>query len=239
MKRIRNFLFFICLIGLSSFELNDSSSDTINYIYHIADPTDGLKMYWKKGNGDLYQSIDRLQIDLAKQGKTLKFAMNGGMYKKGYSPLGLYIEKGTIKAKVNRVQSAFGNFYLQPNGVFYIDTLGEAKVVETTALNDFTAIKYATQSGPMLLIDGKVHPKLTKGSSNLNVRNGVGVMDDGKVIFAISRGRTNFYDFAMFFKERGCKNALYLDGFVSRMFLPSKGRTQKGGNFGVIIAEVE
>lgn len=235
---LRNLFFVATLLCISSFTLEESEVETTAYVFHEVDPAKGVKMYWKNEKGEVYKSIDRLQIDLAKKGKTLKFAMNGGMFKTDYSPLGLYIENGEIKSKVNRVQQAFGNFYLQPNGVFYIDTLGKAGLLKTTDLHDFSKLKYATQSGPMLLIDGKVHRKLTKGSTNLHVRNGVGVTEEGKVIFAISVGRTNFYDFAMFFKEKGCRNALYLDGFVSRMFLPGKGRTQKGGNFGVIIAEV-
>jgi uncharacterized protein YigE (DUF2233 family) len=216
-----------------------NTENTERYIYHIVDASKGLKMYWKNEQGERYRSIDRLQLDMARKGKNMVFAMNGGMYKTDQTPLGLYVEKGKVLSKVNRVQVAFGNFYLQPNGVFYIDTSGKAGVQKTSTLKDFSHIKYATQSGPMLLVDGNPHPSLTKDSKNLHVRNGVGVMDDGRVIFAISRGKTNFYDFAMFFKEKGCKNALYLDGFVSRMFLPAKGRTQKGGNFAVIIAEVE
>ena len=90
----------------------------------------------------------------------------------------------------------------------------------------------------MLLIDGHIHPKLTKGSSNLHIRNGVGVLPDGKLIFAMSKEKINFYDFATFFKNNGCQNALYLDGFVSRTYLPSKNWEQMDGNFGVIIAEI-
>jgi uncharacterized protein YigE (DUF2233 family) len=88
----------------------------------------------------------------------------------------------------------------------------------------------------MLLIDGVVHPAFKQGSTNVNVRNGVGVLPDGKVVFAMSKTAVNFYDFAMYFKNLGCSNALYLDGFVSRMYLPEKNWVEKDGNFGVIIA---
>lgn len=91
----------------------------------------------------------------------------------------------------------------------------------------------------MLLIDGEIHPKFNEGSKNVNVRNGVGVLEDGSVIFAISKEQINLFDFATFFKNKGCKNALYLDDFVSQAYVPSKGYIQKGGAFGVIIGELE
>ena len=87
----------------------------------------------------------------------------------------------------------------------------------------------------MLLINGQIHPAFKKGSSNLNIRNGVGILPNNKVIFAMSKQEVNFYDFAQYFKNLGCKNALYLDGFVSRTYLPGKNWEQLDGNFGVII----
>ncbi len=87
----------------------------------------------------------------------------------------------------------------------------------------------------MLLIDGELHSKFRKGSKNLHIRNGVGILPDGKIICAMSKEKINFYDFATFFKQQGCQNALYLDGFVSRMYLPEKEWEQMDGDFGVII----
>lgn len=91
----------------------------------------------------------------------------------------------------------------------------------------------------MLVIDGKLHPKFNEGSKNLNIRNGVGILPNGNVLFAMSKKKINFYDFAQYFKKLGCKNALYLDGFVSRTYLPSKGYKTNGGKFGVIIGVVK
>ena len=87
----------------------------------------------------------------------------------------------------------------------------------------------------MLVVDGKINPLFEQGSKNLNIRNGVGVLPDNKLLFAMSRYEINFYDFANYFKKMGCKNALYLDGFVSRTYLPEKNWLQLDGNFGVII----
>ncbi|MCE3260121.1 MAG: hypothetical protein K0S12_1762, partial [Bacteroidetes bacterium] len=107
---------------------------------------------------------------------------------------------------------------------------------ETGDFKTSSAVDYATQSGPMLVINGKLHPDFREGSKNLNIRNGVGILPDGKILFAISKVPVNFFDFAMYFKKKGCKNALYLDGFVSRAYLPEKDWQQTDGDFGVIIA---
>ena len=87
----------------------------------------------------------------------------------------------------------------------------------------------------MLVLDGQIHPAFKEGSKNLNIRNGVGILPNNKVVFAMSKSEINFYDFAKFFQNLGCKNALYLDGFVSRCYFPEKNWTQTDGNFGVII----
>jgi len=91
----------------------------------------------------------------------------------------------------------------------------------------------------MLLIEGKIHPKFNKDSENLHIRNGVGILPNGNLLFAMSKEEVNFYRLAEFFKDNKCENALYLDGFVSRTFLPSKNWIQEDGNFGVIIGEIE
>lgn len=127
---------------------------------------------------------------------------------------------------------------MQPNGILYITNNNKGGICKTL---DFINknIKYATQSGPLLLIDGKIHSRFIKGSKNLNIRNGVGVLPSGKLIFAMSKQKINFYDFAIYFNNLGCQNALYLDGFVSKTYLPQKKWSYLDGNFGVIIAETE
>ncbi|PTT72029.1 phosphodiester glycosidase family protein, partial [Chryseobacterium sp. HMWF001] len=96
-------------------------------------------------------------------------------------------------------------------------------------------IKYATQSGPILLIDGKINPIFKKDSKNINIRNGVGILNDGNIVLIMSKKEVNFYNFASVFKESGCTKALYLDGFVSRTYCPEQKWTQEDGNFGVMI----
>lgn len=125
-------------------------------------------------------------------------------------------------------------FYLKPNGVFYITTDDVALVCKSTDFANNGNIKYATQSGPMLVIDGQIHPAFKENSTHLNIRNGVGILPDNKVLFAMSKKEISFYDFAKYFQNLGCKNALYLDGFVSGIYLPSKNWRQTDGDFGVI-----
>jgi len=160
--------------------------------------------------------------------------MNAGMYKQDYSPQGLFIENKKLLHPLD-TSSGTGNFYLKPNGVFYITFDNTAIICTTTDFKDYGQIKYATQSGPMLLIDGQIHSAFKEGSTNLNIRNGVGILPDNTLVFAMSKKEINFYDFANYFKTLGCKNALYLDGLVSRTYLPAKNWTQIDGNFGVII----
>lgn len=197
-----------------------------------------LRLYWKNNKGENFRSIENLKLWLEKDKLTLKFAMNGGMYKKDNSPQGLYIEKQKVLVALDTLKAA-GNFYLKPNGVFYLTTKRIATICKTEDFRNNNTITYATQSGPMLVIDGKIHPDFNKGSGNLNIRNGVGILPDGKVVFVLSKTEINFYDFANYFKGLGCKNALYLDGFVSRAYAPSENWIQTDGNFGALFAVTE
>lgn len=193
-----------------------------------------LKLYWKDETGKNFRSIQNLKNWLGAQGKILVFAMNAGMYQEDGSPLGLFIEHRKMKSSLN-IRSGAGNFYLKPNGVFFITVTNATGISITPNFKQAKDISYATQSGPMLVIDGRIHSDFKKGSANLNIRNGVGVLPDGTAVFAMSKNPINFYDFAEWFMSIGCKNALYLDGFVSRTYHPEKRWMQTDGDFGVII----
>jgi uncharacterized protein YigE (DUF2233 family) len=208
-------------------------------ISHIIDPKKSeLKLYLKDDNGSILNTFFNLKKHLKKQNKELLFAMNAGMYMENSMPLGLYVEKGKRIKKANRVKKAFGNFYMQPNGIFFITKKRNAYIKKTTDFRLKEYVDFATQSGPMLLIDGKMHPRFMKGSKNIHIRNGVGILKDGRVLFAISKELINFYDFATFFKKNGCKNALYLDGAISDIYLPPKHEGYSHSRFGVMVAEV-
>lgn len=207
--------------------------------YTIDPKKQSLKFYWKNKEDSIIKTFKNLKTEVENNKETLIFAMNGGMFKKDFSPQGLYIEEGKTITPLDTINKGFGNFYLQPNGLFLITKNGVAIISQKKGLENYNDIYYATQSGPMLVIDGKLHSKLNKGSSNLNIRNGVGLLPNGTLLFAMSKEKINFYDFASFFKNKGCLNALYLDGFVSKTYLPSKKMSQLKGNFGVIIAETK
>jgi len=202
-------------------------------IYKVYDHRN-IRFFWKNEKGEHYKNFDTLNAQLCAKNDSLRFAVNGGMYNSKLYPQGLYIEGGKTLKKIDK-DDGKGNFYMKPNGIFLINEAG-AKVIETTKFDTHSPTLFATQSGPMLLIGGAIHPAFNEGSKNLNIRNAVGIADDGAVVFIISNERVNFYDFASLFKEQyGCKNALYLDGFVSKCHLPELQRNDKGGNFGVII----
>jgi len=210
--------------------------DFIDYVVDVRKQE--LKLYWKDDNNKNFGSIQNLKLWLQKNKQELLFAMNGGMYKPDHSPQGLYIEKGKILSPLD-ITNGNGNFYLKPNGVFYLTSNNTAGISTTSDFRNNGEIKYATQSGPMLVIDGYIHPAFEEKSANVNIRNGVGILPDGNVIFAMSKKEINFFDFANYFKSLGCKNALYLDGFVCRTYLPEKDWIQTDGDFGVIIGVVK
>ena len=146
------------------------------------------------------------------------FAMNAGMYHEDMSPVGLHVEDGVEVAPLNRADAP-GNFFLKPNGVFFVDAAGKTGVQETEA---FAAsgriVRIATQSGPMLVIDGRIHSRFEKNGESRHVRNGVGVRGDGTVVFAISRGPVSLGSFARLFRDGlKCPNALFLDGTISAL----------------------
>jgi len=190
--------------------------------------------------GKKYRSFKNLKTTVEAKGQKLNFAMNGGMYLKDGTPQGLYIENGKTIQQIDTTQEAYGNFYLQPNGIFYIEN--KKGFVNTTShyLKGNFNPDFATQSGPMLVIENKIHPAFVEGSKNIHIRNGVGIDAAGKIVLAISNNKLNLFDFAMFFKEKmNCKNALYLDGFVSKAYIPDLNRMEIGGNFGVIISGIK
>lgn len=248
MSKLSYLVFLLpCLLVLTSVAcqsgIQESSVSQIEYpdnlLVHVVDlSVTELTFFYKNKNGENYANHGNLKNELAKADKALTFAVNGGMYNRDHTPQGLFIENGIVKTPLDTASSGYGNFYLQPNGVFFLTKKNKAGIVTT---KDFVAdpnILFATQSGPMLLTGGKMHPKFRAGSANLNIRNGVGILPDGKVLFVMSKEKINFYDFASYFKKQGCLNALYLDGFVSRTYLPAKNWEQLDGNFGVIIGTV-
>ena len=196
-----------------------------------------VRLWLKDGSGALIGTPSRLGAQLA-PGERLVFAMNAGMYAPSRDPAGLYIENGT---QAHRIVTAAGpgNFGLLPNGVFCVGD--RFAVIESRAFAAAPpACRFATQSGPMLVIDGQLHPKFLPDSDSTYIRNGVGVSADGLTAwFVIADKPVNFHRFARFFRdELRSPNALYLDGSVSRLFVPAQGRADFGLPMGPIIGLV-
>ena len=133
-----------------------------------------------------------------------------------------------------------GNFFMKPNGVFWLAD-GKAGVMETEAFaRAGLSPREATQSGPMLVVDGRIHPRFLPDATSLQIRNGVGILPDGRVAFAISRDHVRFHDFATLFRDRlHCRNALFLDGSISSLYAPEIRRHDRRAVMGTIIAVVK
>ena len=223
----------------SYFSLKAQNSDN-HFISHVINPkVQAIRFFLKDSAGENIRNFKILKDILANNGDSLIFATNGGMFKPDYSPKGLYIENGNRLSDIDTVRSGFGNFYMQPNGIFYLRSDNTPGICKTGDFPKNQNIQYATQSGPLLLINGEIHPMFTEGSSNVYIRNGVGILPNGHLLFAMSKIEMNSFDFATFFINHGCQYALYLDGFVSKTYLPAKGFQQTDGEFGVIIGEVK
>jgi uncharacterized protein YigE (DUF2233 family) len=182
-----------------------------------------IRLFWRGADGEVIGSFERLRS--TPEGNKLIFAMNAGMYDESRSPVGLYVENGRELKKANTA-SGPGNFHLKPNGVFFVSDR-TAGVLETSRyLKEGVNADYATQSGPMLVINGRIHPKIAENGPSRKIRNGVGVRNKTTVVFAISEQPVTFGAFARLFKgELGCSNALFLDGSISSLYAPSLGRS--------------
>ena len=181
-----------------------------------------VRLFWRGPDGDVLGSFNRLKE--TPEGSRIAFAMNAGMYHEDRSPVGLYVEDGK-ELKAANTRNGPGNFHLKPNGIFYVKGR-HAGVLETgTFLKRNIKPDFATQSGPMLVINGQIHPQFSEQSTLRKIRNGVGVKGQGTVVFAISEDPVTFSTFARLFRdELGCANALFLDGSVSSLYAPSLER---------------
>jgi len=194
-----------------------------------------LCFYLRDDRGDHYENFARLKQQLDRAGKQLVFATNGGIFQPSFEPNGLYIEEGKMIFPLETADGD-GNFYLKPNGVFQVGEKGAA-ILPSSEWKASPGIRCATQSGPLLLRNGKQHEALRMASHSMYVRSGVGLISPTRVVFVISNEPVNFYDFTMFFKDRlKCRDALYLDGQISKMYLPELDRHELEGRFGPMIA---
>ncbi len=174
------------------------------------------------GDGRPYETFEKAAASV--DGRRVRLIMNGGMYHEDRRPVGLAVQDGRLLKDAVRGTGS-GNFSLQPNGIFFIEN-GKAQVMETGRyLAGHHGPGLATQSGPMLLIDGELHPRFIEGSDSRYVRNGVCASADGRTVhLVLSRQPVNFWDFAVFFRDRlQCRSALFFDGHISSLSYPEGG----------------
>ncbi|SFB01537.1 Uncharacterized protein YigE, DUF2233 family [Poseidonocella pacifica] len=198
-----------------------------------------LRTFLRDSEGKILGSFSRVAQRVEATGDTLAFAMNAGMFHADRSPVGLYVEDGAEAMRVIP-NAGPGNFGMLPNGLLCIGE-DRADVLETRAfMASETRCRFATQSGPMLLVEGDLHPRFLPDSTSRYVRNGVGTSADGQTAhFAISNSPVTFHEFAEFFRDvLGLKTALYFDGSVSRLYAPSLNRHDRGLPLGPMVGAV-
>lgn len=199
---------------------------------------DNVRMFWRDADGSVFGNFGRLAVSLLARNERLLCATNAGIYGTDLRPIGLYVEAGRVLHRLNTRKEAYGNFYLQPNGVFLL-TDHEATILSTDEIaveweTRLPSIRYATQSGPILLRNGQINSAFTPGSDNRVVRNAVCVITAREIALVKSRTPINFHDFARQLRDKlGCRDALYLDGSVSQLYPFDKGNS--GPNFAAMI----
>lgn len=203
------------------------------------DPSrDELRLISRNADGDGYvRSFEALATFLGPDASRVRFAMNAGMYDDNGAPIGLFVAAGDEEENLNQNDGP-GNFHMMPNGVFWQDRGG---AVHVSASADYASapqpVFWATQSGPMLVIDGALHPRFQDDGPSRYVRNGVGVNDEGYAYFVISSGAVSFGRFARFFRdELACDDALFLDGSVSSLWAPHMERRDGNQTLGPLVA---
>lgn len=205
-----------------------------------ADPrTEDIRLFLNGPQGRPLGTFDNVERLLSETGERLVFALNAGMYHPDRSAVGLYIEDGEESARLV-TRKGPGNFGLLPNGVLCLEP-GRASVIESRAFAETRPpCRFATQSGPMLVIDGALHPRFLPDSRSRYIRNGVGVTPEGRLVTAISDAPVTFHRFARLFRDvLGTPDALFLDGNISRLYAPMLDRHDLGFPMGPILGVVE
>jgi uncharacterized protein YigE (DUF2233 family) len=218
-----------CTSSARALDSGEVAFEGQNYrVVHLDLKHEQLDLHWRDPrDGRPFGSIETLRQWGQAHGRRLLFAANAGIYDQHFAPLGLYVENGRTLVPLNLAHGnpASGNFSLLPNGVFAIYPDGHAAVRSSTAFKaDAMPARWATQSGPMLLIDGKLNQQFVDDSASLKWRSGVCVRTPTEVVFAVSEAPVNFHTFGRLFRDRlGCRDALYLDGSISQLYVDGKG----------------
>jgi len=197
-----------------------------------------IELFLRDERGAPYLRFARLAEWLEASHRRLRFAMNAGMYEPDFSPVGLFVADGRQLAPLNLADGK-GNFYLKPNGIFLIDEAGP-RIVESSKYPAVAkGVRLATQSGPLLVEGGAIHPGFDPDSSSRHLRNGVGVAGHD-VYFVISEKPVTFHEMALYFRDvLHCPDALYLDGAISSIWSPERRRNDARADLGPMLGVVD
>ncbi len=221
----------------------------VKYLLFVANmDSDDIQMhlYQARSSKKNLFSLGAVKKELEEEKRQALMITNAGMFTPDFEPEGLYIEEKSkyFFALDTGRDIPNANFYLKPNGAFYLDAKHTAHIDGTEILmlqsnRELRNLKLATQSGPLLVSGGEIHHAFKQGSKNLRIRSGVGLEKNNqkKIVFALTRNESNFYDFALFFRDIfNCDNALFLDGAISQMYLFDLNAKELGGQFGPMIS---
>lgn len=230
-RAVANFALSLLALGsvaVSALEVRQVDHDGERYqLVELDLRHDRLDLRWKDDDGRALASIEGLRAWADSRRRTLLFAANAGIYDQAFRPLGLHIEDGTTWRRLNtvRLPGTVGNFSMQPNGVFYVDQDGKAGVMTTAQWQSKPpAARIASQSGPMLVVDGEVNASFDAKSNSRKIRSGVCAPNPDSVAFAISTSPVSFHRFGSFMRDAlGCHEALFLDGSLSQFWTPQTG----------------
>lgn len=220
---------FPAVAGEQQFNTQTVVFDGLSFRALLVNPKH-VSLHWRQANGDAFGNFITLKGALRADKKRVLALMNAGIYGKNDEPAGLHVENGQLLHPLN-TKKGHGNFHIQPNGVFLITQKGEAKIITTKMYQKHYAgqentLTLATQSGPLLVINGKRNRRLLPKSQSTYTRNGVCTTVDGRLLFLSTGGvPSNFYQFARASQQVGCDNTLYLDGNISKLYVAGENST--------------
>jgi uncharacterized protein YigE (DUF2233 family) len=215
-----------------------------------------LELHWRNPAGNPFLNFRALEDYLKANGQRPVALMNAGIFETNSRPLGLHIERGQILRRLNSRRSGYGNFYLQPNGVFFLEKSKTQAGVKARLLSTLAferahpeireqgrsqTVLEATQSGPMLVMDGRINSAFKSESPNRLIRNAIGVRTSSRVLLVLTQTPVNFFTLSRFLRDQlGCANALYLDGNISDLKVPGSDQNASSvSDFGGMIAVLE
>jgi uncharacterized protein YigE (DUF2233 family) len=164
------------------------------------------------------------------------FAMNGAKCDKNLKPLGLLI-KGLVEHKKFVWPDANVFSPVGPSAVFATERDKDVSYIIAAdnfkAANALANYRLAIQSGTILISRNFLNKNIIRASGR-QVYNGMGMRANGDMVFAVTNDKMDMREFALFFQEQDCRDAMLLDeGANCQWYAP--GKEKKPGKMGEII----